>query len=92
MLLVLYDKELPEENGCCISLNYNLDTMQKYSKYISLSIAVIFMILGIYVLLGRNMNLSMSKEVRVIFSIFLILYGAYRLARILTKEKMEEDE
>jgi hypothetical protein len=34
----------------------------------------------------------MTREVRVIFAVFLFLYGAWRLARIITKDREQKEE
>jgi hypothetical protein len=34
----------------------------------------------------------MQKEFKVVFSVFLFLYGAYRLVRILTKDRANKEE
>jgi hypothetical protein len=65
--------------------------MQKFSKYLAISVAILFPLLGVYMLVSTRFS-YIQKEYRVIFAIFLFLYGSYRLARILTQRKQDEDE
>jgi hypothetical protein len=65
--------------------------MQKFSKYFALLIVILYFTLGVFLLVSNRFS-YMKKEFRVIFAIFLFLYGSYRLARILTQRKQDEDE
>jgi len=65
--------------------------MKNAFKYFSLAVVAMFFILGVYLLVSPSFN-YLPKEVRVIFSVFLFLYGAYRLVRVLTKRKEEEED
>jgi general stress protein CsbA len=65
--------------------------MQKFSKYFALLIVILYFTLGVFLLVSARFS-YMKKEFRVIFAVFLFLYGSYRLARILTQRKQDEDE
>ena len=64
--------------------------MQKISKYFSWFVILLYFILGTYLLVSSRFQ-YLSKEIKVIFAIFLFLYGGFRLARLWTKSR-EEDE
>lgn len=67
--------------------------MKKFPKYFAIAIVSLYFFLGVFVLVSPRINLQ-PKELKVIFAVFLFLYGAWRLARIITKERenREEDE
>ncbi|MEI6455012.1 MAG: hypothetical protein WCO93_01890 [bacterium] len=65
--------------------------MNKFLKYFSLLIIGLFFLLGILILVSPTFK-HLPGEIKVIFSIFLFLYGAYRLARIWTKSREENQE
>jgi uncharacterized membrane protein len=60
--------------------------MYKYAKYRSVFLGIVFIIFGICVFLfGHQINQGLPKEVKVVLSVFLILYGLYRVIRGLPK-------
>lgn len=65
--------------------------MDKFSKYLSLAVAGLFFCLGIYILVSDRFA-YLKKEIKVVFAVFLFLYGAYRIARILTKGRKNRDD
>ena len=65
--------------------------MKKFSKYFAIAVVCLYFFLGVFVLLSPRFA-SMKKEFKVIFAVFLFLYGAWRLARILTKERTNREE
>ena len=65
--------------------------MQKFSKYFSWVVILLYFVLGGYVLVSERFQ-SMSKELRYIFAIFLFLYGAFRMARLWTKNRERNEE
>lgn len=67
----------------------NLDQIQ---KYISLIVVSLYFLAGAYLLTCQRCISMMHREFRVIFGIVLILYGGYRLARILFIKKTDDDE
>jgi uncharacterized membrane protein HdeD (DUF308 family) len=64
--------------------------MKKYYKYFAYAVAALYFFLGIFVFTSPHINLP--KTVKVIFAVFLFLYGAFRLARIWSKSREEGDE
>jgi hypothetical protein len=50
-----------------------------------------YFFLGFYLLLSPRFN-GLTKEIKVIFAVFLFLYGGWRLARIFTKERERREE
>ena len=65
--------------------------MAKYWKIFSVAVVLMWFFLGFFVLLSPRFN-NLTKEMRVIFAVFLFLYGAWRLARILTKDRERNEE
>jgi len=65
--------------------------MQKFSKYFSYFVILLYFFLGIFILLSPRFQ-YLSTEIKTIFAIFLFLYGAFRLARIWTKSREKEEE
>ena len=60
--------------------------MQKVSKYFSWFVILLYFVLGVYVLVSSRFQ-YLSKEFRVIFALFLFLYGGFRLARLWSKSR-----
>jgi len=65
--------------------------MRKYSKYFALAVVSLYFFLGIFVLVSPRFA-SMQKEFKIIFAIFLFLYGTWRLVRIITKDRANKEE
>lgn len=65
--------------------------MRKFANYFSLLIILLYFILGIFVLTSSRFD-YLSREIKVIFSLFLFLYGGFRLARLWTKVREHEEE
>ena len=64
---------------------------QQISKIIGIAIAALFFVLGLYLLLSPKF-FYIPKEIRVIFSVFLFLYGAFRVVRYLFKDRDREED
>jgi hypothetical protein len=65
--------------------------MRKFSKYFAFTVVSLYFFLGVFVLVSPRFN-SMQKELKVVFAAFLFLYGAWRLARIITKGRANKEE
>jgi ABC-type nickel/cobalt efflux system permease component RcnA len=65
--------------------------MAKYWKIFSIAVVLMWFFLGFYVLLSPRFNV-LTKEIRVIFSVFLFLYGSWRLVRIVTKDRERRED
>jgi len=65
--------------------------MQKFAKYFSWFVILLYFVLGIYVLVSPRFQ-YLSKEVKYIFAIFLFLYGSFRIARLWTKNRERNEE
>jgi len=65
--------------------------MAKYWKIFSIAVVLMWFFLGFFVLLSHRFD-GLTKEIRVIFAVFLFLYGGWRLARIFTKERERKEE
>ncbi len=65
--------------------------MEKFTLWFSWLVILLYFALGIYVLVSPRFQ-GMSREIRVIFAVFLFLYGAYRLARLWTKSREKEED
>jgi hypothetical protein len=68
-----------------------MKNLEKVERYISLAVVSLYFIAGCYLLICPRCQM-MQKEFRIIFAIFLLLYGSYRLARILLIKKSDDDE
>ncbi|HTX89481.1 MAG TPA: hypothetical protein VMC08_10865 [Bacteroidales bacterium] len=65
--------------------------MAKFNKIIGIAIALLFFVLGFYLLYAARFN-YLSKEIRVIFAVFLFLYGAFRIVRYIFKDRDRDEE
>jgi len=65
--------------------------MAKYWKIFSIAVVLMWFFLGFFVLLSSRFN-GLTKETKVIFAVFLFLYGGWRLARIFTKDRERKEE
>jgi uncharacterized membrane protein len=63
--------------------------MQKIARYFSWFVVTLYFILGIWVLASDRFD-YMAKELKIIFAVFLFLYGGFRLARLWSKHREEE--
>ena len=66
-------------------------TMSKFTNIIGIAIALLFFVLGFYLLFGERFK-YLTKEIRVIFAVFLFLYGTFRIVRYLFKEHDRDEE
>jgi hypothetical protein len=65
--------------------------MGKFNKILGIAVAAMFFFLGFWLLFSPRFN-YLTKEIKVIFAIFLFLYGAFRMVRYLFKERDDEEE
>jgi hypothetical protein len=65
--------------------------MQKFAKYFSILVVLLYYFLAVYILVGRQFQ-YLTREIKIIFAVFLFLYGSYRLARIWTKSREDKGE
>jgi uncharacterized membrane protein len=65
--------------------------MQKFSKYFAWFVILLYFVLGVFVLVSSRFN-YLSKEIKIIFAIFLFLYGGFRMARLWTKNRERNEE
>ena len=65
--------------------------MDKFNLYFTILIALGFFILATFLLVSPSFA-SISQELKVIFAIFLYLYGVFRIVRVLTKRRRRDDE
>lgn len=65
--------------------------MELFNKYFSLLIIILYFVLGVFLLVSPAFT-YLNKEIKVIFAIFLFLYGGFRLIRILGKSKGRKEE
>jgi len=64
--------------------------MQKFAKYFSWFVILLYFVLGFFVILSPWFHLS--KEGKIIFATFLFLYGGFRIARLWTKNREQREE
>jgi hypothetical protein len=65
--------------------------MRKFAQYFSWFVILLYFVLGIYVLVSPRFQ-YLSKEIKIIFAIFLFLYGGFRMARLWTKNREKNEE
>ena len=65
--------------------------MQKFAKYFSWFVILLYFVLGIYVLVSQRFQ-YLTKEIKIIFALFLFLYGGFRLARLWTKNRERNED
>jgi len=64
--------------------------MAKFSKILGICVSLAFVLLGVYVLLDPRFN-YLPKPVKVIFAIFLFLYGGWKLTRYTLRNPNKEE-
>jgi hypothetical protein len=65
--------------------------MQKFAKYFSWFVILLYFVLGVFVLVSPRFR-DYPKEIKVIFAVFLFLYGGFRAARLWTKSRESNEE
>jgi uncharacterized membrane protein len=65
--------------------------MKKYYKYFAYAVAALYFFLGVFIFISPILR-YLPQTIKAIFSVFLFLYGGFRLARIWSKSREEEDE
>ncbi len=65
--------------------------MKNFVRYFSIVIIVLYFFLAVYILVSPTFK-YLTKEIRIIFAAFLFLYGGFRLARLWTKSREQEEE
>lgn len=65
--------------------------MRNLGNWFSWLVILLYFALGIWVLAGDRFQQTMTRELRIIFAVFLFLYGGFRMARLWTKYR-ERDE
>lgn len=65
--------------------------MKKFAKYFAIAVVTLYFFLGVFVLVSPRFD-TMQKELRIVFAVFLFLYGSWRLVRILTKDRANKGE
>jgi hypothetical protein len=59
-------------------------------KYLAWAVIALWFILGLYIIISPDFK-YLPDSVRVIFGIFCILFGFYRLARLYAKNRNNEE-
>jgi positive regulator of sigma E activity len=65
--------------------------MKNFVRYFSIVIIVLYFFLAVYILVSPTFQ-YLTKEIRIIFAAFLFLYGGFRLARLWTKSREQDEE
>jgi hypothetical protein len=60
--------------------------MSRFGKILGISVSVAFFLLGFFVLLAPRFS-YLPQHVRVIFAVFLFLYGGWKLTRYIFKKR-----
>jgi hypothetical protein len=63
--------------------------MEKFNLYFTILIVLGFFFLATYILVSDSFQ-YLDLTVRLIFAIFLYLYGAFRIAKVLTKHRKRD--
>jgi len=64
--------------------------MEQFTRYFSILIVLGFFTLGTLLLLHPYFS-YLNKEIRVVFAVFLYLYGFFRMVRIFLKIRKKND-
>jgi len=64
--------------------------MPKFGKILGITVSIAFILLGFYVLFGTRFD-YLTKQIRVIFAIFLFLYGGWKLTRYTLRNPNREE-
>lgn len=64
-------------------------TMSKFSKILGITVSSLFIIFGIWLFTNPPRFAYLSQEIRIIFAIFLLVYGVWRLVRYIMKDHDE---
>ena len=90
----------PKKTGFLYYLIGNLDNIDKMSDlnlytrvmfFIRIAIILMFFVFGAYVLFSSNLD-YIPHNFRVIFAIFMLLYGTYRLVSSFQKFKKDRED
>ena len=65
--------------------------MGKFNRILGIAVAAMFFLLGFWILFSSRFS-YLTKEIKVIFAIFLFLYGAFRIVRYIFKDRDDEEE
>ena len=79
------------ENQDNIDRMSELDLYSRIMFFVRFVIILMFFVLGVYVLYSPNLD-YIPRNFRVIFAIFILLYGFYRLVSSLQKIKKNREE
>jgi uncharacterized membrane protein len=65
--------------------------MQKFAKYFSWFVILLYFVLGVFILVSPRFQ-YLTQEIKIIFAVFLFLYGGFRMARLWTKNRQRDEE
>jgi prolipoprotein diacylglyceryltransferase len=65
--------------------------MGKFNRILGIAVAAMFFLLGFWILFSSRFS-YLTKEIKVIFAVFLFLYGAFRIVRYIFKDRDDEEE
>jgi hypothetical protein len=65
--------------------------MTKFGKILGITVSVAFILLGFYVLFGARFS-YLTQQIKVVFAIFLFLYGGWKLTRYTLKNPNKDSE
>jgi hypothetical protein len=65
--------------------------MGRFNRIFGVAVAAMFIILGFWILFSPRFS-YLTKEIKVIFAIFLFLYGAFRIVRHIYKDRDGDEE
>jgi hypothetical protein len=65
--------------------------MGRFNKIFGIAVAAMFFYLGFWLMFSPRFS-YLPKEIKVIFAVFLFLYGAFRIIRYIYSDRDRDDE
>ena len=66
--------------------------MAKFSKILGITVSSLFILFGIWLFTNPPKFAYLSSEIRMIFALFLLVYGAWRLVRYVMKDHSKDED
>jgi hypothetical protein len=64
--------------------------MEQFNRYFAIFVSLLFFAFGAYILVSPTFS-YLSKEMRVIFAVFLFLYGLVRISRSFFRKRDKDN-
>ena len=66
--------------------------MVRFSKILGITVSSLFILFGVWLFTNPRKFAYLSQEIRLIFAVFLVVYGIWRLVRYIMKDRSKEEE